>query len=197
MAWICVQKVSFAECLVELKRAVALDPLSPIKQANLGRMLYYARRFDEALTQGRMAVEMDTSYAVSHYHLSTTYAQLRRADEAIAEANRFALHGGGRTIALYAIGRANASAGRRGEALRVAAELTDLSHRTYVAAYHVAAIYALLGDHAMAFRWLEQSRAERSDWIPLIRVDAAFDSLRSDPRFARLLEQLQPDGAER
>ena len=52
---------------------------------------------------------------------------------------------------------------------------------------NIAVTYAALGDKDQAFAWLEKAFAERSDSLTLIKVDPAFDSLRSDPRFANLL----------
>jgi hypothetical protein len=50
--------------------------------------------------------------------------------------------------------------------------------------------YALLGDRDNAFRWIETA-IERHEDAPIhLLTDPGYDSLRSDPRFTRLLERL-------
>jgi tetratricopeptide (TPR) repeat protein len=62
--------------------------------------------------------------------------------------------------------------------------------------YYVAAIYAALGDRDRAFEWLYRAY-QRIPEICLDRlidvglvIDTRFDSLRSDPRFERLLARI-------
>lgn len=55
---------------------------------------------------------------------------------------------------------------------------------------HVATVYAALGDRDQAFAWLEKAYEGRSFYITVLRVDPDLDSLRSDPRFADLLQRV-------
>jgi eukaryotic-like serine/threonine-protein kinase len=49
----------FEEGIVELKRALELDPLSLLINRNLGRALLAARQYDQAIEQERKALELD------------------------------------------------------------------------------------------------------------------------------------------
>ena len=62
-----------------------------------------------------------------------------------------------------------------------------LAAETYVPQYDIAEQYALLGDRDAAFAWLEKANQERSASLVGLKMDASFDSLRSDPRFPRVL----------
>jgi hypothetical protein len=53
--------------------------------------------------------------------------------------------------------------------------------------YHIATIYAALGDKDQAFVWLQKAYDERDDRLILLKVDPFWDSLRSDPRYANLV----------
>jgi hypothetical protein len=69
-------------------------------------------------------------------------------------------------------------------------DLREGGERKYVSPYHLAAIYAGLGDKDQAFVWLEKAYAERSDWMVTLTTDYRFDELRSDPRFGSLVRRL-------
>jgi len=80
--------------------------------------------------------------------------------------------------------------GRRAEALRVLAELEERSKYEYVPSSARAAIYTGLGDKEQAFAWLDRAYAERDHFWRELKTLSLFDSLRSDPQFTRLLNQL-------
>jgi serine/threonine protein kinase len=50
------------EALAEAKRALDLDPVSPVMNHNLAEQLYYAKRFDEGLEQCRKVLEIDSKF---------------------------------------------------------------------------------------------------------------------------------------
>jgi TolB-like protein len=52
------------EAVTEAKRALDLDPVSPVMNFNLAEQLHYARRFDEAIEQCRKTLEMDPSFSL-------------------------------------------------------------------------------------------------------------------------------------
>ena len=59
-----------------------------------------------------------------------------------------------------------------------------------MAPVNLALVYAGLGDKDLAFAWLEKACDDHSQWLSEIRVDPAFDPLRSDTRFVDLLRRM-------
>ena len=47
-----------------------------------------------------------------------------------------------------------------------------------------------MGDKDEAFRWLERAYQEHWTRLPGIKIAPEYDSLRSDPRFKRLLSKM-------
>jgi hypothetical protein len=54
----------------------------------------------------------------------------------------------------------------------------------------MAGLYGLAGEKDAAFAWLNKAIDERDGWIALIKVQPAYDSLRTDPRYIKLLERM-------
>ena len=54
----------------------------------------------------------------------------------------------------------------------------------------VACVYSRAGDTDKTVTWLEKALKARRTWIIYLGVDPAYDSLRSDPRFASLLRRI-------
>jgi hypothetical protein len=76
------------------------------------------------------------------------------------------------------------------EAKRILAQLKEQSKTRYVAALQVALIYAALGDKDQAFIWLEKVYEERRSNLFMLSIAPWFDPLRSDPRFAHLVQRV-------
>jgi hypothetical protein len=55
-------------------------------------------------------------------------------------------------------------------------------------AYLMAIVYVGLGDKNRAFEWLQRAVDARAWELPALKGDPMFDPLRSDPRFAPLLD---------
>jgi len=68
--------------------------------------------------------------------------------------------------------------------------LRDLSKPRGAAPVRVALVQIALGETDRAFEWLEKA-IEARDWqMGLLNVEPAFDPLRSDQRFAALVERV-------
>jgi tetratricopeptide (TPR) repeat protein len=92
--------------------------------------------------------------------------------------------------ALSALGHAQALAGKKSDAERVIARLQELAKQEYVSPFQSAIIYAGLDNRKLALDSLEQSRAERFNWLPFLQIDPVFKNLRSDERFVELSKSL-------
>ena len=60
-------------------------------------------------------------------------------------------------------------------------------------AYWLGSTYALLGDKDLAFKWLNRAVKLGNENKPRYETDINLDSLRDDPRFAELLNKMQPN----
>jgi tetratricopeptide (TPR) repeat protein len=178
------------ESLAESKRALELDQFSLIINTHLGWHYIYAHQYDLAIEQLRKTIDMDPNYGMAHWYLGLAYEQSPMYAQAGAEIrtakdllkNNVGVEAG--------IGRVDALSGKRAEAQKVIDELKDMSKQIYVSSYHVASIYASLGDKERAFEWLENAYKERSDSLVYLKVDPKVDSLRSDPRFTNLVRRV-------
>jgi tetratricopeptide (TPR) repeat protein len=155
-----------------------------------GTVLYWAGENDAAIAQLRKAVEMDRNVPIAHLWLGRVYREKKMFKEAIDEFQIAVTLSGGRPVYLALLGYAYAASGKSNEAAKILTQLTQLSARKYVPAYQVAALCAGLGLKDQAFQWLQKAREDRSTSLPFVQSDSAFDSLRSDPRYAAFLRRL-------
>ena len=79
------QKWLEREAIAEERRALELDPVSPVANTLLGHVLYLARRYDQAVEQLEKAVELDRNYWFAHHILGLTKQQQGKILEALEE----------------------------------------------------------------------------------------------------------------
>ena len=172
--------------IAEERRAEELDPLSLVISTDVAWHLYFGRRYEEAIEQLRKTVDLDTNFALARLRLGQIYALKARYHEANAEILRASELARDSTEVAAALGHAYAVSGRKDEALRQLEEL-QRPDRKYVSAYFIANVYLGLGDKDQTFAWLDKAYQDRSGWLVFLGVEPRFDSVRSDPRFTRLL----------
>ena len=183
------------EGVAGFKRALELDPLSIVSNRALGIALYMARQYDESIEQSRNTLELDPTSVWSYRWLGLAYLQKSMHQEGIAEFEKMLLAFPGSAHALSDLAVGYALEGRQEEAQKTLEQLTELGNHKYVSTVSLARIYAGLGDKDKAFEWFEKSYDDRSiGGLTFIKMDALYDPLRSDPRFADLLRRmnLQP-----
>jgi len=176
------------EAIAEIKRALDLDALSLPVNAVTARVLYLARQYDAAIEQSRKTIEMDRAFATVYQNLGQSYEQKGMYAEAVATFQEFYKVEPGHGLAF--LGRAYALAGKTDEADKILSQLKELSARRYVSPYSIAMIYAGLGDKEQTFAWLEKAYQQRVHNLIFLKVEPELDGLRSDPRFAALVQRV-------
>jgi TolB-like protein/DNA-binding winged helix-turn-helix (wHTH) protein/Tfp pilus assembly protein PilF len=179
----------FDQSFAEQKQAQQLDPLSLIINLNVGTVLYFAGETDAALAQIRKTQEMDTNFVETYIHFGMVYPEKGMYAEAIAELNKAAPFSGAfASNVISFLGYNYALWGKRDEAIKRLDELKELSKRRHVPARDIAIIYTGLAEKDLAFKWLRQACEERNGMLVYLKFDPLFKSLRTDPRFAGLLQ---------
>jgi tetratricopeptide (TPR) repeat protein len=174
----------------EIRRAQELDPLSLVIGADLGLFEYDRRQFDPAVESFRAVLAMDPTFVQARLGIALAEVLLTQCDEARKELEA-ALGQEPRSVPARAtLGFVLARCGRRAEAERIVAELEEVDRQSSRAAYAAAGVWVGLGDRDRAFEWLERAREERSALLGSLKVDPAFDPIRSDPRFAALVHRV-------
>ena len=176
----------FDRAIAEVKRAVEIDPVSPIGHTDLATVYMAARRYDEAIAQLRNILQLDPDFYWAHRQLGLALELKGIPDEAIGEYQKaLALNDDPRVLAFVA--HAKASMGHKTEAREILAQLATAMKTRYVSGYSFAVIYLALGEKDQALDWLEKDAREQTGFeINFIRVDPYLDSLRGDPRFEAL-----------
>jgi TolB-like protein/Tfp pilus assembly protein PilF len=177
------------EAIAEIKKALDLDPRSPIITRDVGWHYYCARQYDQAIEQCQETLKIDRNFAQTHTLLGLAYVKKRMFPDAIAEMqNAVRLSSSPNNLAR--LGYAYATSGQIGAARQILDKLTDLSSEAYVWPTYIAAIYGGLGDKDQAFAWLEKAYQDRTGGLIYLKVFPMLDSLRSDPRFRGLAQRV-------
>jgi TolB-like protein/Tfp pilus assembly protein PilF/predicted Ser/Thr protein kinase len=175
------------QALVEVGIAQELDPLSSTTNLAVGWVFYYARQYDHALEQCRKVLDLDPHFVSAHECLASTYLAKGAYDQALTEYQDLASSSQNDPVRLAGLGCANALAGKKLQARKIIAQLDAASKSQYVAPYFVGVVHASLGEKDQAFSWLGKAFAERDSYLVRLKVEPGLDSLRSDPRFEKLL----------
>ena len=190
-AWYFLATDRMTDAVGEVQAAVRLDPFSLVNNARLASMLYYARRYNEALAQSRRLLEMDSMFFQVRVELARAYLQLGQCDEALAAMKHAPEQASGAAYFGGVWGWINARCGHPAQAL---AELNrfraEAREGRYVSHYSLAIIHAALGDSERAFAQLDSAYVEGTWAMFTLRVEPAFEAMRADPRFARLLKKV-------
>ncbi|MGI9078292.1 MAG: tetratricopeptide repeat protein [Gemmatimonadaceae bacterium] len=174
-----------------MRDALSLDPMSLIISAEVGEVLYFARRYDQALAQYRQTLEMDSTFAMAHHHIGQVYERMGRFGEAISAHRKAVALSGGSAYFVASLGYALALGGRRDEALAIVRDLERHVPDRFVSPYLISEMYVPLGDHDRAFRYLDQALVEKMPEVPFSLIaEPRLDPLRPDPRFARLVKRM-------
>ncbi len=172
----------FGEAVREGQVLMELDPLSAPMYKTAGRMLQFARRYDEALETFRRGVTLDSEEPDPHFWIGVINARIGRPDEAVASLREvWRLDGLGDPDEVTAAYEEDGMPG----VWRLWLELELESGR----AGSIAAFYALRGEQDLALEWLERAYQERDAWLFQLN-DPLWDPLRGDPRFADLIRRL-------
>jgi TolB-like protein/Flp pilus assembly protein TadD len=168
------------------RRLIARDPLSVDPYRGLATALWFKGHAAEAEGVYRQALAFQPNADSLHYRLSQVLLSEGRAQEALNEAaaeNSTAWQLIGRIMALDALGR-------RAEANQLLQRLESNVNGWW---YQVAQIYARRRNREQAFQWLEQARRFRDPgYMNYLKCDPWLRELRADPRYQKMLSELNP-----
>jgi serine/threonine protein kinase/tetratricopeptide (TPR) repeat protein len=181
--WVLASKGRTQEDLAECRRAVELDPLSPMNNFALAYEYFLAREYSHAIEQANKTLEIDPNSLAVIDTLGRTYEQLGSSKQAMEQWVKIEQLNGHETPSKELV-RTFDKQGYVGY-LRKAVKDREVEGDYYGA----AADYAMLGDKDSAFAALEKGLARRGAILD-INIDPRFDNIRSDPRYADLLRRI-------
>jgi eukaryotic-like serine/threonine-protein kinase len=184
-----------AGAIAEMKRAIELDPLSTNMIGNLGYCYIFARRYPEAIAAGRKAVELDPRAPKGNGMIALGLDLSGQVSEAIAQYEKaFEVTGGDYHFLPY-LSRLYGLRGERAKALQISEQAKQIEAKQDIEwAYGYALVAIGQGDYEEAINWLERSyRAKELLVASYFKFDPVLDPLRGNPRFEKLLQQIDAD----
>ncbi len=178
------------EAIVELDKAIALDPLSSIKLEGRAYLSMVGKDFDDAKRRYEELLEHDRWFYMAWSSLGRLYTHLREYEKAIEMYQTARSIAGDFPKILGALGQTLALAGRCNEARAVLASLHATSETQYVGHATFALIHLGLGELDLALRRLQQSVDAHEISATGLNIHPAWDALRPDSRFQALVKQV-------
>jgi serine/threonine-protein kinase len=177
------------EAVQEMKIARDLDPLSPIANTYLGLAYHFVGNRPEAAAQLRKALELDPGFVEARLELANLsidqqdfkefYSQLDLAKELAPESRTDLMRATG-----YAI------EGKKTEALQLVHKWEKPPNGVFVRSTSIANLYAVLGEKAQMYAWLERAYADRDGMLAFVNLQGFYRPYRSEPRFIALRKKL-------
>lgn len=182
--------------ITEATRSQEIDPVSLSGNANLGEVLYYARRYDEALKHFQKTREIDPSYrkdfvGVYHYLIYMRKEMYEPAIDEYAKVILLAEPDANKEAQLAAALRAAYRTGGVQGLYQKEIELVKKEARQNPdSPMLLAESYTRLGDSDQAVYWLSQAANANHPAVYYLLIDPDYESLRSDQRFQKLLSRV-------
>ena len=183
------------EAIAEMKKAIAIDPLSAPVQSFLGRTYLWARRYDESLTQFNNCVQLFPGFAINYERLAHLATYTGKFEEAISEETKARLLSGEEPMGALKkeeqLRKALKEGGPQGYWRKVLelSRAEDNPPEAYRGPYGAAIVFTRLQENQKALDALETAMDQHELAMTEIGVEPALDPLRPDPRFQKLLQR--------
>jgi len=176
----------------EIREAQRLDPRAPAILANKGLILFHAGKVDEALAILDPLAEAEPQLMSPHAYLATIYLSTGRDQDFLREYRAVAELSDSSPQQAIAAAAASGLADGGGDTMLTA--MLAAQQAEYAAdrepAFKLALTAAMLGDTALALRYLQASYTRNEQDILGIRLEPALAPLRSDPTYRTLVAEI-------
>jgi tetratricopeptide (TPR) repeat protein len=173
------------------EHALRLAPASAQASMNLAVVHYLARRYPEAISVlEEVTLDLEPEFGPAHVMLGRIYAAQGLHERAIEQLQHARRLMGARPDVVTPLAYVLARANRRHEALEAAQELKRIAAPGMPSPFRMAMVDIGLGNTDGAFAGLQRAFAAHDWQVTLLKVEPAFDDLRSDKRFEDLLDQV-------
>ena len=172
-----------------MTRAREVDPLSSVVLSGLGRVHYFAGRYQQAIELFRQTLKAEPRFLGSHFALIMTRLMMGEIAEAEAQLDQLVELVPTNAVAFVLRGCAAVLAGRRADAERELATLTSRYQAGKPRPDEVAILSAWLGDSDQTLHWLKIACEDRGASLAFVEVEPGLAPLTRDPRYRELLHQ--------
>jgi DNA-binding winged helix-turn-helix (wHTH) protein/tetratricopeptide (TPR) repeat protein len=177
----------YDEALTERRRALEIDPLTPMPAVGLAGLYWAMRQPDRALATIDRTLEREPRFWYARLARGQALSELGRHHEALKdflEAERVAPDN---VLVVTSVVAGLAASGDVREARRRVQEAERQARSSYVSAFDLGLMRVALGDIDRAFDWLQRSCDIKEVRFASLGFDLGVDPIRHDPRFRELL----------
>ena len=175
------------ECVRSYDRAIAIEPTLADLYSIRGACLVAAGRVDEGIASIKTGMQVDPAFPWCYSHISFVY-RMKGDHAASVEARAHSIELLDRPDLAKRLRDAFAS----GVWSNYLHELLAQTKDNFNSPTRKASILAELGQKEAALAAIEEGAASGDFWLFSIKYDPAFDPLRGDPRFQKILAQFNP-----
>ena len=174
----------FEEARIATRRALEIDPLSPVTNFQYARLLFYERKYDESEALSKKNVELDPDFWYAHWQLFYVYRMKRDYASAVEELAKVQ-DARGEPDAAKLIRESFA----KGDWQGFLRKITEQRSRLKIYPYFVATFFAELGEKNKAFAALNEAIETKDQHTDQMKVDPYMNPLRDDARFQEVLKK--------
>jgi serine/threonine-protein kinase len=185
------------EAMAISRKALAIDPLAPLINMNVGWTCFAAGRPDEASRVAAKMIEIEPDFYGAYWLQGAVHLSAGEYQAAAGQLRR-AVSLGGHQVVLADLAAACSLAGAAGEANAILDQMVDMRRQHYVPAICLARVYCRLGNTKAAIEWLEAAFTERNGEMVFLEQEIAGaaddDPLRrlaDEPRVEALLDGMR------
>ena len=190
-------RARFDAALTEMQVALDLDPLSLVIQTGIGRILHFARRFEDALAQYEHVLRINAAFGQTYIDLALTRLALHDFANVRAALNRADELSSGLSTVLLLRGLCAVREGLADEGRRILSELQQRYEHGAAGVDDLALLAATLGEWDRAIEWLKEACARRAPFLGYVDVEPAMAPLLHHPATRALLQRHGFDGVPR
>jgi len=181
------------EAKSQMARGMELDSQSIAAREYFGQILLFSGDYRAATAQFQSALVIDSSDPLAaslHRWLGLTYEERTMHEQAVAEFIESLRLQNGSPERISALRQAYDAQGIKGYWLKWLEYQDQRIKRNGINPFKVAQVYALVGNVDGAFAQLEHARDDHSLPVAALRFGPAFQNLRLDRRYTRLLRSI-------